>query len=91
MSYSFLCTGLVSLREFFRYFILFDVMINGIVYLKFFEIEFYSFIENHIYFGLCWLFVAMCGLSLVAVSGGCSSLQCTDFPLWWLLVGEHWF
>ena len=28
----------------------------------------------------------MCGLSLVAASGGYSSLQCTGFPLQWLLV-----
>ena len=25
------------------------------------------------YFGLCWVFIAMCGLSLVGASGGCSS------------------
>ena len=55
-----------------RYFILLDVMINGIIYLKIFEIKFYSFIENHIYFGLCLVFVAMCGFSLVAMSGGYS-------------------
>ena len=34
-----------------------------------------------IYFWLCWVCVAMRGLSLVAVSGGYSSLQCMCFSL----------
>ena len=38
-----------------------------------------------IYFWLHWVFVAVRGLSLVAVSGGYSSLQCVGFSLWWLL------
>ena len=33
-----------------------------------------------------WVFVAVRGLSLVAVSGGYSSLQCKDFSLQWLLL-----
>ena len=37
-------------------------------------------------FWLCWVFVAMCGLSLVAVSGGYSSLRCAGFSLSWLLL-----
>ena len=41
------------------------------------------------YFWLCCVFAAACGLSLVAVSGGYSSLQCTGFALWWLLIAEH--
>ena len=36
-------------------------------------------------FWLCWVFVAARGLSLVAASGGYSSLQCTGFSLQWLL------
>ena len=39
-----------------------------------------------IYFWLCWVFVAACGLSLVVASGGCSSLQCMGFSLQWLLL-----
>ena len=35
-------------------------------------------------FWLCWVFVAVQGLSLVAVSKGYSSLQCKGFSLWWL-------
>ena len=39
-----------------------------------------------IYFWLHWVFVAARGLSLVAASGGYSSLQCTGFSLRWLLL-----
>ena len=39
-----------------------------------------------IYFWLHWVFVAVHGLSLVAASGGNSSLQCTGFSLRWLLL-----
>ena len=39
-----------------------------------------------IYFWLHWVFVAVCGLSLVAESGGHSSLQCPGFSLRWLLL-----
>ena len=37
-------------------------------------------------FWLCWVFVAACGLSLVAASGGYSLLWCTGFSLQWLLL-----
>ena len=39
-----------------------------------------------IYFWPRWVFVAVCGLSLVATSGGYSSLRCAGFSLWWLLL-----
>ena len=39
-----------------------------------------------IYFWLHWVFVAVCRLSLVVVSGGYSSLWCTGFSLRWLLL-----
>ena len=45
---------------------------------------FFKFIY-FIYFWLCWVFVAVCGLSLVVESGGYSSLQCVGFSLRWLL------
>ena len=49
----------------------------------------YTFFFNKfilcIYFWLRWVFVAACGLSLVAVSHGYSSLRCTGFSLQWLL------
>ena len=43
-------------------------------------------INLFIYFWLCQVFVAVRGLSLVAASGGYSSLQCAGFLLWWLLL-----
>ena len=39
-----------------------------------------------IYFLLHWVFIAARGLSLVAVSGGYSSLRCAGFSLTWLLL-----
>ena len=39
-----------------------------------------------IYFWLRWVFIAACGLSLVAVSRGYSSLPCVGFSLRWLLL-----
>ena len=39
-----------------------------------------------VYFWLHWVFVAAHGLSLVAVSGGYSSLWCACFLLGWLLM-----
>ena len=44
------------------------------------------FIYLFIYFWLSWIFVAACGLSLVAVSRGYSPLRCTGFSLRWLLL-----
>ena len=44
------------------------------------------FIYLFIYFWLHWVFVAAHGLSLVAVSGGYSSLRCIGFSLQWLLL-----
>ena len=38
------------------------------------------------FFWLCWVFVAVHGLSLVAVSGGYSSLRFAGFALQWLLL-----
>ena len=47
-----------------------------------------------IYFWLHWVFFAARGLSLVAVSGGYSSLRCSGFSLRWLLLlrstGSRW-
>ena len=38
------------------------------------------------FFWLHWVFIAALGLSLVAVSGGYSSLWCAGFSLRWLLL-----
>ena len=50
-----------------------------------FSFLFYFIIYLFIYW-LCWVFVAACGLSLVAASGGYSLLQCVGFSLRWLLL-----
>ena len=46
----------------------------------------YFFKDVFIYICLCWVFIAGCGLSLVVVRGGYSSLWCSGFSLWWLLL-----
>ena len=46
-----------------------------------FFVNTYLFIYLIINVGLCWVFIAAHGLSLVAESGGYSSLQCTGFSL----------
>ena len=51
-------------------------------FFSFFFFNFYLFIYL---FWLRWVFVAAHGLSLVAVSGGYSSLWCVGFSLRWLL------
>ena len=43
------------------------------------------FLNLFIYFWLHWVFIAACGLSLVATSGGYSLLWCVGFSLQWLL------
>ena len=48
------------------------------------EILFYFIL--FIYFWLHWALVAVRGLSLVAASGGYSSLRCVGFSLRWLLL-----
>ena len=55
---------------------------NVFFFFFFFNKSIYLFI----YFWLCWVFVAVHGLSLVATSGGYSSLRCAGFSLWWLLL-----
>ena len=44
-----------------------------------------------LFFWLCWVFVEVAGLSLVAVSGGYSlQLQCMGFSSRWLLCCRAW-
>ena len=47
---------------------------------------FFFLINLFIYLWLCWVFDAPRGLSLVAASGGYSSLRCAGFSLWGLLI-----
>ena len=51
----------------------------------FFSFKFYLFI----YLWLCWVFVSVRGLSLVAASGGHSSSRCAGLSLSRTLVAEH--
>ena len=44
------------------------------------------FVFVFVFFWLRWVFVAARRLSLVAASRGDSSLRCTGFSLWWLLL-----
>ena len=46
---------------------------------------FLNFLFISFYFWLCWVFIAVRGLSLVVVSGGYSLLLCTGFLLQWFL------
>ena len=50
------------------------------------NVPFFFFFYKFIYFWPRWVFVAVHGLSLVAASGGYSSLRCVDFSLPWLLL-----
>ena len=47
---------------------------------------FYFIYYYFLNFWLCWVFIVVCRLSLVVVSGGYSSLWCAGFSLWWLLL-----
>ena len=38
------------------------------------------------FFWLCWIFIAVCRLSLVSESGSYPSFQCMGFSLHWLLL-----
>ena len=52
------------------------------------QLHFFFFFRflNFIYFWLRWVFIAARGLSLVAASGGCSSLWFAGFSSRWLLL-----
>ena len=54
------------------------------MYLFIYFFKLYLFI--YYFWGLCWVFVAVRGLSLVVVSRGYSSLWCAGFSLQWLLL-----
>ena len=51
-------------------------------FLQFLFLKFYLFI----YFWLCWVFISVRGLSLVAASGGHSSSRCAGLSLSWPLL-----
>ena len=49
-------------------------------------ISYFFFFNLFIYFQLCWVFVSVRGLSLVAASGGQSSSRCAGLSLSWPLL-----
>ena len=51
-----------------------------------FIFKFYVCMYLFIYLWLCWVFISVRGLSLVVVSGGHSSSQCTGLSLSWPLL-----
>ena len=54
------------------------------------SVLFFKFIYLFIYFWLCWVFVSVPGIPLVAASGGHSSSRCTGlFTIAASLVGEQ--
>ena len=69
------------------------VAANGIILFFFFffgcvgssfllnDYKWYCFLNLFIYFWLCWVFISVRGLSLVAASGGHSSLRCAGLLL----------
>ena len=59
---------------------------KNIFVISFFKILFLKIYLFIIYFWLHWIFVAVCGLSLVAAREGYSSLWCTSVSLQWLLL-----
>ena len=68
------------------------VMTLGIGHIPFFFFlnrRFFVCLFVCFYFWLCWVFIAACGLSLVAASGGYSSLRCMGFSLSWLLLLQN--
>ena len=68
---------------------LFLLFITLVLFSSYFFLNFKKIFYLFIYFWLCWVFVSVRGLSLVAASGDHSSLQCTGLSLSWPLVAEH--
>ena len=75
----FLFSSLCSVSVFLTYFL---KLFLSFIFLFFFK--FYLFILFHLW--LCWVFVSVCGLSLVAASGGHSSSRCAGLSLSWPLL-----
>ena len=67
--------------------LLFRCVLRRIDHLSAFEAQQIVCLYNFFFFSwLCWVFIAVCRLSLVVVSGGYSSFQCAGFSLSWLLL-----
>ena len=68
-----------------------EVDMHILTYWSIFNVFYISvfFFKLFIYFRLCWVFISVRRLSLVAVSGGFSLLGCPGFSLWCLLLWRH--
>ena len=58
-----------------------SMLISWLSYRTVVFVFFFNFIYLFIYFWLCWVFVSVRGLSLVAASGGHSSSRCAGLSL----------
>ena len=65
-------------------FLLINITSFGLFFIFFCFVYLFTYLL--IYFWLCWVFLAACRLSLVAASGGYSSLLCAGFSLQCLLL-----
>ena len=69
------------------FFLKFALAIQGLLWFhKNFRIVCSIYLFIYLFIWLHWVFVAACGLSLVAASGGYSSLWCVGLSLWWFLL-----
>ena len=84
-----------QLHHFFFFFfknlaLCFSLMLYCILFVRYMA---FKFIYLFIYFWLCWVFVSVWGLSLVAASGGHSSSRCAGLslsrPLWLRSTGSR--
>ena len=62
-----------------------DTLVKDLIFFFFQSMSFFK-IFSYLFIWLLWVFVAAHGLSLVAASGGYSSLRCAGFSLRWLLL-----
>ena len=63
------------------FFLLENIYFKCVFFLEEFLYFYFLFIYLFIYFWLCWVFVSVRGLSLVAASGGHSSSRCAGLSL----------
>ena len=68
------------------FYLFINIKSDEISQLRLWFVYLFIYFKINLFLAVCWVFVAVRGLSLVAASGGYSSLQCTGFSLQWLLL-----